>query len=520
VNGIGPSPKGGTLVTLDAQSRRPRVLVGGYSHELNSFVPGRMTEDDIAFAGPTVTGDDLFGTIVGQHLELNAIADVARAEGIDLVGTRYVLAGVGPRVPDASWERMRDDILDGLRLDPHGIDGVLLVIHGATASESVDDTEGLILQLVRDAVGPDIPVAACFDLHAHGTPAMSEAADILVGFNTCPHIDYYETGEAAMRLLVRAIRGETRPITVQRKLRMMTPALSHDSNHGPMVTIQAAARQLEQRPGILSVSVFATQPWMDVPDLGWSVVVVGDEDEPAANAAADELAWRIWDLREALRYAPISVDDAIDIAEASEAIPVVFSDGGDTTTGGGHGDGNHLLRALLARGYPGSAAIAVTDAPAVAACFAAGVGERVTVPVGGTLSPGFFSPVEVTGVVETLADGHYDSDLPVRPRNVGRIATLLVGGIHIVLTEVKAPQLDASIYRRAGIEVRHCRIVQAKSAGGFRGYFEPFAAAIVDVDGPGPCDADLLRLPFRHITRPLWPWDADLAEPWPGAIRP
>ncbi len=496
-----------------------RVLVGGFSHELNSFTPGRTTLEEMSYAGPAVSGDDLFATIVGDHLELNAIADVARAEGIELIGTHYVVGGVGPRVHDAAWAITHDAILAGVRANPGALDGIVLVLHGATATESIDDTEGHLLQAVRDLVGPGVPIAACFDLHANGTPAWAAAADILVGYNTCPHIDYYETGEQTMRLLVAAIRGRIRPVTILRKLRLMTPAQSHDSNHGPMVRIQEQARQLEARPRILNVSVFATQPWMDTADLGWSVAVVADGDAAAAQAAADELGWFLWDLREDLRYRAIPIDQAIDMAEASEAIPVVISDGADTTTGGGHGDGNVLLAALLARGYAGSAAIALTDPPAVGACFAAGVGGTITLRVGGWLTPAFFQPIEVTGTIVTLADGHYESDLPVRPRNVGRIAVVQAGGIALVLTETKAPQLDASIYRRAGLEVRRMRIVQAKSAGGFRAYFEPFAGLIIDLDAPGPCDIDLLRLPFRQIPRPMWPWDPDLAEPWEGARR-
>jgi microcystin degradation protein MlrC len=56
-----------------------------------------------------------------------------------------------------------------------------------------------------------------------------------------------------------------------------------------------------------------------------------------------------------------------------------------------------------------------------------------------------------------------------------------------------------------------------KSAGGFKAVYEPFAAEIMYLDTLGPADSDLTRLPFERITRPLWPWDADLDEPWEGA---
>ena len=125
---------------------------------------------------------------------------------------------------DSAWAITSDGILDGIRRQRAEIDGVMLALHGATATELLDDAEGWLLRSVRDLVGPDMPIAACFDLHAHGTAEMAAAADILVSFKTCPHIDYYEAGETAMRLLVRASRSDIRPVTVMRKLRLMTAA--------------------------------------------------------------------------------------------------------------------------------------------------------------------------------------------------------------------------------------------------------------------------------------------------------
>lgn len=506
---------------MATETRGPTVVVGGFSHELHSFTDptGVTTLADMEIQMPTVRGSDLFASIIGEGIELNGIADTAAAEGITLLGTVYAGGTVGPRVDDAVYAMVRDGILEGIRAAGPDLAGVMLPIHGANATQSLDDVEGQLLAEVRAAVGPDVPIAAAFDLHGHGTEVMAASADVLVAFRTCPHTDYYDTGARTMRLLARTIRGEIRPVTAFRKLRLMTTAEKHDSNHGPMRDFQAAARALEERPGILAVSVFATQPWMDVPELGWSVMVVADGDRGAAQRAADDLAWTIWDRRQDLLHTKTPVDAAIRIAVDSPGIPVVFADGADTTTGGGFGDGNLLLRALLEAGYEDTAHLAIADPAAVETCMQAGIGATVTLPVGGTMTPRFFTPLEVTGRVVTLADGHYTSELPVRKRNVGRIAVLEVGGISVVLTEIKAAQLDPSIYRRAGLEPRRARIVQAKSAGGFRAAFEPIAAQIVDVDLPGPCDHELTRLPFRAIPRPMWPWDRDLASPWEGATR-
>jgi hypothetical protein len=207
------------------------------------------------------------------------------------------------------------------------------------------------------------------------------------------------------------------------------------------------------------------------------------------------------------------------MAIAHEGRPVILADGADSPSAGGNGDGNHLLRELLRIGYQGDALLTVVDPVAAAACVAAGLGATVTVTVGGAITRGMYEPVEVTGEVITLRDGRYETELPVRPMNVGPTAVLRIGGVRLVVSTRKAFQLDASIYHQAGLRPEQAAIALVKSAGGFRGVYEPFASLIIEMDTPGPCTHDLPTLPFHKIPRPMWPWDRDLAEPWPGASR-
>jgi microcystin degradation protein MlrC len=493
------------------------VLVGGFLHELHSFVPGISTEETMLRGGATADGEAVFGPELGVGLELDAVADVAREAGLTLIPTTYLWGGVGPVVADEVYETVRDKILAGARDHAGRIDGVMLVLHGAMATVSIDDTEADIIARVREIVGPDIPIVATFDMHGHGTAAMAAPADALLGYRTCPHTDYYATAERAMRLLVRAMDGEIDPVVAARKIRMTASSEHHDTTNGPMVEVQVKARELEQRPGVLDVTVLATQPWMDVPDIGWMVYATTDGDPELGQAVADELGRFIWERREAFRVPKVPISDAIALALAVDGRPVILSDSADTTSGGGNGDGNLLLGHLLRAPIDERVILTVTDAPAVARCFEAGIGAEVMLSVGGTQTPVFFSPVELSGRVVTLADGHFLSELPIKPRDVGRIAVVEHGSLSVVLTEAKASQLDASIYHRAGLWPEHAKIVQVKSAGGFRAAFDPIAAATIYIDTPGPADSDLTRLPFRRITRPLWPFDPDLDEPWEGA---
>lgn len=496
---------------------RPLVLVGGFKHELNSFARGVTTLADIQGAGYYAEGPAIFDAPRSKRPELAAIREIAGREGIDLVPTVHfhALFAGGP-IEHERYEHAKGLITAAAREHRDRLTGIMLPLHGATVTTREDDPEGDLLVALREIVGPRIPIVATFDTHVHGTARMAAAADALVGFKTQPHTDHYETATLGMEILVRAMRGEVRPVTFHRKLRMLTSAQRHDTSHQPMRALIDASREMEVRPGVLAVSIFTTQPWMDLPEVGWSVEVVTDGDPALGRATADELGRLAWAARDEFLVQRTPIAAALDRAAASGLRPTILADGSDSTSAGGNGDGTELLEALLTRPDPIDALLTVTDAGAVERCVLAGLGAEVDIPVGGTLTDRF-RPVRVRGTVIALALGAMELDPPWSPTDLGRMAVLRSGAVDIVLSERKAWHLDTVVYRHVGRELARYQVVQVKSAGGFRFRYEPIAAEIIEIDTTGPCDSDLTRLPFRRITRPLWPFDADLAEPWEGA---
>jgi microcystin degradation protein MlrC len=500
----------------DASAARPLVLVGGFKHELNSFALGTTTRESIEQAGYYAEGADIFAAPRSKRPELAAVREIAEAEGLELIATVHfhALFAGGP-IEHAIYERARDLILDAAREHRAAIRGVMLPLHGATVTTEEDDPEGDLLTRLREILGPDVPIVATFDTHAHGTARMARAADALIGFKTQPHVDHYETATLAMGILLGAMRGELRPVTTHRKLRMLTSAERQDTTKQPNLGLMDASRELERRSGVLAVSIFETQPWMDLPGIGWSVEVVTDGDAALGASTADELGRRAWSVRDELLVHKLPIAKALDHAAAAGRRPIVFADGADSTSAGGNGDGTELLAGLLAHPAPIEALLTITDAAAVERCVAAGIGAEVELPVGGTITPGF-QPVVVRGTVAMVALGAMQLDPPWSPTDVGRIAVLRVGAIDVVLSERKAWHLDTVIYRHVGRDPARYQVVQAKSAGGFRARYEPFAAEIVEIETTGPCDSDLTRLPFGRISRPLWPFDPELDAPWPA----
>lgn len=295
---------------------------------------------------------------------------------------------------------------------------------------------------------------------------------------------------------------------------MIASAEKHNTARPPMREIFQRISEIEAEPGILAATIFPTQPWMDVAELGWSTVVVADGDRARAQRRAGELAHMAWEHRKEFLVEKTPIREAVQAALASGRKPFILADSADAVTGGAYGDGNILLNELLAMGYTGSALLTLTDPQAAAACHAAGVGGIITVPVGGKLAPVFYQPVTVTGKVERVTDGRYVCELPPSPIDVGLSAVLAVGNIRLAISERPAPTIDQEFYRHLGLDPRGSTIVQVKSPGGFRAIYGPFAAGVFEIDTPGPTMSDLTRLPFRNIQRPLWPFDSDLATPW------
>jgi microcystin degradation protein MlrC len=78
---------------------------------------------------------------------------------------------------------------------------------------------------------------------------------------------------------------------------------------------------------------------------------------------------------------------------------------------------------------------------------------------------------------------------------------------------------DPSYYRSVGLEPSQAKIVVVKSALQFRDGYGDFARAMWVVDTPGPSTANLGRLEWHHLTRPLYPFDDDFEPEFDSSIE-
>src|SRR5205085_10110805 len=98
--------------------------------------------------------------------------------------------------------------------------------------------------------------------------------------------------------LFRMLRGEIRPTVAWRKMGMITPQDQFLTSDGRMKEWFDLARQMERRNGVLDVSPYPMQPWLDVAEGGWAVVVHTDDALEMAQSFAAEMADKAWSLRQ------------------------------------------------------------------------------------------------------------------------------------------------------------------------------------------------------------------------------
>ena len=249
-------------------------------------------------------------------------------------------------------------------------------------------SKGRLLAIARGRSRPGhARSSSTIDHHANVTQAMVDGCDALVGYRTQPH-DPFDTAVASTNLLLRIVAGEVRPAMAWRKI----PLLSHQEQYltsgGPMKTWFDRARALEREPGILSVSTFPMQPWLDVEEAGWAAVVVTDGDRQRAERRPTRLADLAWSLRAEFQVkTSVSADEAVSTpkqADARRKPLVILSDHGDSVFGGAAGDSTVLLAALLRLGLAGRALVPLID-PAAVAALAGAESTRRDVTVGGNV---------------------------------------------------------------------------------------------------------------------------------------
>ncbi len=482
-----------------------KVLVAECKQEVSTFNPSSSHYADFE----VTRGEELLRYHRVVHNEMRGALDVFDEQGdvqvVPAYSARAITSGGILAGPD--FRRITDEFEQSLH-DAPAVDAAYFALHGAMAAEGEDDPEGLLLALARQVLGETVPFVASFDLHGILTDRMLQHLDALTVYHTYPHIDFYDTGARAARLLLYIIRGEVRPVTAK----VFIPALVRGDElitaTGRVGYAVRAAQVFEHAPGGLAAGLLWGNPFTDVAELGTYAFATSNDDPSLAGQEATQIANLFWEHHTVMQVPLMGVQEAVQAALQPGGTTILV-DAADATSSGAPGDSNAILKELLARGYQGTALVPIVDPAAVRAATRAGVGSTIQVPVGGAFDPRH-QPVEVTGRVRVLTDGQIISESYGEQWYAGDTAMVQADGISLIITSRAVSLYDRSLFYAHGCDPRRYEIVVVKSPHCQPHMYTEWAARTIDVDAPGATSANLRSLGHTHCPRPMFPLDDDV----------
>ena len=485
-----------------------RVGIIGLMHESNTFLSAPTTIENFR-QWHLLAGEEIRRAYEAAHHEIGGFFAGLAAADIEAVPILGAWAMPSGRVTAAAFNELAGRVLEGL--DRAGkLDGLLVAPHGAGSSDEHRDMDGQWLSLVREKVGPDLPIIGTLDPHANVSPRMVAACNVLTAYRSNPHLDQRARGLEAANLMARKLRGEIEPvlsgsfppvaINIERQLTTASPCRE----------LYALADRQLKLPRVLSNSVVLGFPYADCEEMGTSFLVVTDNDSVLGQQLADELAGYLWEHRAEFVGNLLSIEAAVTRAKKI-AGPVGLLDMGDNVGGGSPGDSTLILHGLIRAGVANSFA-ALADAEAERQARAAGAGNRARLSIGGKVDPTTGAPLEAEVTIVSLHDGKF-SESEVRhggqakydmgPSTVVRLAS----GPTILLTSRRMAPFSLAQVTSCGLDPKSFQAIVIKGVHAPVAAYAPVCSELIRVDTPGVTCADMTRLPFQHRRQPLFPFE-------------
>jgi len=456
---------------LGRGGRPLRIAYGRIFHEANVFSPLTTERED--FERMHLLGGDALARAASlrgaelasfmPHAELTGFVQAARAAGgVTAVPLSSALAVPGGPLSAACFEWLVGDLLERLRA-AGPVDGVYLALHGSMEVAGLGEApEAVILRRVRALIGPEAGLAVSYDLHGNLSAGLVEPVDVLIAYRSNPHWDLAPTGFRAGNRLIRALRGQIRPVHAWRKLPLVLGGGVTIDFLAPMRQVFRFMRRLERDPRVVSASLFMVHPYTGAADLGWAVHVSTDGDQALADRLVDELADRAWAQR-AVALPPMrTVDQALDEVARGRwrhVGPVTLVDVDDVVSAGAPGGNTHIVAALAQDDRDLCAFVPLHDPAAVDALWQVPIGRRASVVLRGT--PGYGQPeVPLSATVAARVTGEF-----------GRRVRLDVGSFHVVVSERPPLPIHPRFWGDLGLSHRAADLIVQKNFFHYRMFY-------------------------------------------------
>ena len=481
-----------------------RIGIAGINHETHTFLPQKTPLEQFV----AQRGLDVISTHRGCNNSMGGFIDVCEEMGVELVPIVYASGGVSGLVVDEVYTQFAGEMCEGFGKVAKDLDGILLALHGAMVTESIQAPETRIVQDLRQVVGQEMPIMVALDLHGNLNRQLDEASTALFGYHCSPHTDAGQTGRRAARAMIDFLQGKTRPRTAFAKPGLVIPSVFSATTLSPAKDIIDRIRYWEKQPGVIDVSFFFGFAWSDVEQLGASAVAVTDNSQELAERIVKDLSDYAWSLRRELTTGDniYSVRDGVALAiEKSRTArkPIVILDHSDRLN-----DTTFVLRELLEQGAVGAAHPLLYDPQAAQECLNAGQGNTVDIMVGSKSSDVAGGPVRIVGKVLWEGEKSYFGTGPMtigRKISHGLTALVQVNDLWLQIVSKMESLIDTDPIIQFGYQAEDFRIIVTKSKTHFRAVYEEVGEEIIIVDAPAYSPVDLSAFTYRNVPAGVYP---------------
>lgn len=492
-----------------------RIGLAALILESNSFSPQKSDISYFKENGFILEGEEIISYHKeGIRNEIAGFIDLATQNGSEILPLTASWAVPHGIMPQKTYQYFKSRMMQKLSEDCTSFDAVYFGLHGSMVVEGIDDPEGDILKSARTILG-ETPIVLTLDFHANVTEKIAAYADIIVGYNSFPHDNLYETGAKASALLHSHYRHIKDLSKVFVKLPMVTPLeLMTIKDNPPMKRLIEQANILEKEDGIIAVSVFGVQPWLDIQELGSSILLVARKNKIAeARSYATKLAKSFWRSRHYfMKIALYSPKQAITEGLETDYKPILLNEPSDNVGSGATGDSTYVLRELVSLDPVMPSLLTICDPSAVATCFKANVGAKISLMVGAYFNKENDTPFHVEGIIRIFSDGVYRYTGPVQTgvkTSMGRTVVVEIKEkIFLQITELPPYTIDPEHYRCVGLLPERFKFIGIKSQGSYKSSYKDISKVVYYLDTPGFSRSNILDIPFVNVdTSNLFPFN-------------
>jgi microcystin degradation protein MlrC len=485
----------------DSSTGQKVILYAEFMHEVNSFSPVITTELNFK-ADHLIFGEDVPASAIEEDKQLAGFLSAVEKSGrgnIKAVPILQAKSMSGGPVDSLFYAKIRKLILEAAGSQQQ-VDGVYLSLHGAMGVQGMFDPEGDLITSLREVVGPDVPIAVTFDLHANVTKRRAENADIIVGYHTNPHRDHFKTAFKAGDLLIRTVLGEIVPVMIVNKMKLLKGGGINIDFLPPFRKIFASMKKMEKQSDVLSVSFFPVHIWIDEPELGYSTVAITNGKADLSRKRADEISEMAWAVRDVPQPEGNTPEEAVAMARDKKVAralgTLVFCDVSDAVGTGTPGESTWILKALVENGSEMTSYITLRDEAAVRKVWNSGVGDEVTLTVGGKIDTVYNQSFTCTGIVTLKQETSF-----------GKTVIVKHNGVHLILSELPMASRTPADFKDLGLSIWKADIVVVKNLFPFRYNYLLYNRKTVNVISPGLSSTDPFALNYKNIPRPIYPLD-------------